>query len=49
VFGLIFLRTRSIVRSPCASHGLNNLWVVLNWQARVTLGDATILGWLCST
>lgn len=48
VFGLIFLRTRSIVPA-LALHMANNLWVVLNWHARATLGDATILGWLCST
>jgi membrane protease YdiL (CAAX protease family) len=47
VFGLVFLRTRSIV-AAVALHALNNLWVVLNWQVRATYDDAAILGWLCS-
>ena len=47
VLGLIFLRTRSIVPA-LVLHTLNNLWVVLNWRARDVLGDAAILGWLCS-
>ena len=46
VFGLIFLRTRSIVPA-LVLHTLNNLWVVLNWRARDVLGDTAILGWLC--
>lgn len=46
VFGLVFLRTRSIV-AAIALHALSNLWVVLNWQVRATYGDAAILGWLC--
>lgn len=47
VFGLAFLRTRSIVPAV-ALHALNNLWVVLNWQARATFDDAAMIGWLCS-
>lgn len=47
VLGLLFLRTRSIVPA-LVLHVLNNLWVVLNWYTRDALGDAAILGWLCS-
>ena len=47
VFGLVFLRTRSIV-AAVALHALNNLWVVLNWQVRATYDATPILGWLCS-
>jgi membrane protease YdiL (CAAX protease family) len=47
VLGLIFLRTRSIVPA-LTLHALNNSWIVLNWYARDALGEAPILGWLCS-
>ena len=47
VFGLVFMRTRSIV-AAVALHALNNLWVVLDWQVRATYDAAPILGWLCS-
>lgn len=47
VLGMIFLRTRSLVPA-LVLHVLNNLWVVLNWYTRDALGEAAILGWLCS-
>ena len=47
VFGLVFMRTRSIV-AAVALHALNNFWVVLDWQVRATDDAAPILGWLCS-
>jgi len=39
VFGLVFLRTRSVV-AALALRALNNRWVVLNWQVRATYDAA---------
>lgn len=47
VLGWVYLRTGSLV-AAIVLHALNNLWFTGSSLTRHTLGDATLLKWLCS-